>query len=172
MQRNCNDIGFLTMDREKSRGKLKLNLLGSPEVWLGGQVVTGFRSGKAKALLYYLAVTGRAQPRSVLAGLFWGGVAESHARRSLTMTLSNLRRLLGSYLDIDRETIAFKLDSAYGLDVAAFNSEVEGMADTVNLEALKQAIALYRGDFLEGFYLQDAPEFEQWVLIERTRPWP
>ena len=157
------------MDREKSRGKLKLNLLGSPEVWLGGQVVTGFRSGKAKALLYYLAVTGRAQPRSVLAGLFWGGVAESHARRSLTMTLSNLRRLLGSYLDIDRETIAFKLDSAYGLDVAAFDSEVEGMADTVNLEALKQAIALYRGDFLEGFYLQDAPEFEQWVLVERTR---
>ena len=87
------------MSRKKNSGKLELKLLGSPEVWLDGQAVTGFRSSKARALLYYLAVLGRAQPRSVLAGLFWGGVAENHARRSLTMTLSNLRQLVGGHLD-------------------------------------------------------------------------
>ncbi len=150
---------------EKSSGKLELKLLGSPEVWLDGQAVTGFRSGKARALLYYLAVTGRAQPRSVLAGLFWGGVAEMHARRSLTMTLSNLRQLLGGHVDIGREMVAFDLNSPTWLDVAVFEAGAQGQ----NIEALKQAIALYRGDFLEGFYLQDAPEFEQWVLVERTR---
>ncbi|HMR67394.1 MAG TPA: hypothetical protein PKE64_25560, partial [Anaerolineae bacterium] len=94
------------MSREKSSGKLELKLLGSPEVWLDGQAVTGFRSGKARALLYYLAVSGRAQPRSVLAGLFWGGVAETHARRSLTMSLSNLRQLVDGYLEINREKVA------------------------------------------------------------------
>jgi DNA-binding SARP family transcriptional activator/predicted ATPase len=157
------------MSQEKSRGKLELKLLGSPEVWLDGQMVTGFRSGKARALLYYLVVSGRAQPRSVLAGLFWGGVAENHARRSLTMTLSNLRQLVGDYLDIARETVAFDANSSYWLDVAVFEAGAAAGSRGQNIDGLKQAIALYRGDFLEGFYLQDAPEFEQWVLVERTR---
>ncbi len=157
------------MSREKSSGKLELKLLGSPEVWLDGQAVTGFRSGKARALLYYLAVSGRAQPRSVLAGWFWGGVAESHARRSLTVTLSNLRQLVGGYLDIARETVAFDVSGSCWLDVAVFEAGVAAAPRDQNIDALKQAIDLYRGDFLEGFYLQDAPEFEQWLLVERTR---
>ncbi|MCL4301526.1 MAG: tetratricopeptide repeat protein [Anaerolineae bacterium] len=157
------------MSRKKSSGKLNLKLLGSPEVWLDGQVVTGFRSGKARALLYYLAVSGRAQPRSVLTGLFWGEVAEQHARRSLTMTLSNLRQLLGSHLDIARETVAFDANSPYWLDVPVFEAGVAAASQGQDIEELKQAIALYRGDFLEGFYLHDAPEFEQWVLVERAR---
>jgi len=153
------------MTSEKSRRKLELKLLGSPEVWLDGQAVNGFRSAKARALLYYLAVTGRPQPRSVLAGLFWGGVAESHARRSLTMTLSNLRQLVDRHLNISRKMAALDPNSPYGLDVAVFKAG----AQSHKIDELKQAIDLYRGDFLEGFYLQDAPEFEQWVLIERTR---
>ena len=157
------------MSREKSRGKLELKLLGSPEVWLDGQAVTGFRSGKAQALLYYLAVSGRAQPRSVLARLFWGGVAENHARRSLTMTLSNLRQLVGSHLDIAREMVTFDRNSPYWLDVAVFEAGVTAAPRDQNINTLKQAIDLYRGDFLDGFYLHDAPEFEQWLLVERTR---
>jgi hypothetical protein len=27
------------------------------------------------------------------------------------------------------------------------------------------ALTLYRGDFLEGFYVRDAPDFEQWVPV-------
>ena len=28
---------------------------------------------------------------------------------------------------------------------------------------------LVRGEFLEGFYVHDVPEFEQWVVTERAR---
>jgi hypothetical protein len=31
------------------------------------------------------------------------------------------------------------------------------------------ATALYRGDFLDGFYLDGSPAFEQWALLERER---
>ncbi len=31
------------------------------------------------------------------------------------------------------------------------------------------AVALYRGDFLAGFYLDGSPAFEQWALLERER---
>jgi DNA-binding SARP family transcriptional activator/predicted ATPase len=157
------------MNREKSSAKLELKLLGSAEVWLDGRAVTGFRSGKARALLYYLSVSGRAQPRSVLAGLFWGGVAENHARRSLTMTLSNLRQLVGGHLDIARETVAFDTNSPYWLDTAVFEAGVTAASQSQNIDEWEQAIDLYRGDFLEGFYLQDTPEFEQWVSGERIR---
>ncbi len=34
---------------------------------------------------------------------------------------------------------------------------------------LTAATALYRGDFLEGFYLDGSPAFEQWALLERER---
>lgn len=59
---------------------LHLILFGSPEVRHHGQPMTGFRSSKAQALLYYLAVTGRAHTRPTLAGLFWGDQPEASAR--------------------------------------------------------------------------------------------
>ncbi|MBV7339944.1 hypothetical protein KFU94_69400 [Chloroflexi bacterium TSY] len=144
-------------------GKLELRLLGNPEIHLDGKPLSGFRSGKAQALLYYLVITRRAHQRSTLSGLFWGDTTDQYARRNLNRTLSNLRQLVGDHLTITRQTIAFDVESAYWLDLDAFESVDPNPDDMV------QAVALYRGDFLEGFYVQDAPEFEQWVLTERAR---
>jgi len=58
---------------------LQLTLFGSPEARRHGQPVTGFRTSKAQALLYYLAVTGRAHTRATLAGLLWGDQPEDAA---------------------------------------------------------------------------------------------
>lgn len=38
-----------------------------------------------------------------------------------------------------------------------------------SIDALQAAIALYRGDFLDGFYVRGAPEFESWVLAQQAR---
>lgn len=148
--------------------RLEIGLLGPPQVHRDGQPVTGFRSGKAQALLYYLAATRRTHARTVLAGLFWGDVAEQHARRSLTATLSNLRQLVGDHLEIARETVAFHFDTTTRLDVAEFEAGIAVQSVSV-VEPLRQTVDLYRGEFLEGFYIHDAPEFEQWVLLERAR---
>ena len=51
---------------------LRLELLGGLRVSEGDAPVSGFVSLKARALLIYLAVTGRPQPREALAGLLWG----------------------------------------------------------------------------------------------------
>ncbi len=39
----------------------------------------------------------------------------------------------------------------------------------MNLDRLQASLALYRADFLEGFYVRDAPLFETWMLTERAR---
>jgi DNA-binding SARP family transcriptional activator/predicted ATPase/Tfp pilus assembly protein PilF len=154
---------------------LRLNLFGTPEVIFDGAAVRGYESAKVQALLYFLAVTGRAHSREVLATLLWGDLPESTAKRNLTKALTNLRQLIGPYLLIERHSVAFNRVAPYSLDVAIFQVAVEGSAGLKpdnrerDLTPLRQAIGLYRGDFLEGFYVKNALEFEEWALNQRER---
>jgi ABC-type oligopeptide transport system substrate-binding subunit/DNA-binding SARP family transcriptional activator len=152
--------------------RLRLTLLGRVDVCQDGAPVTGFYSAKAQALLYYLAVTGISHSRSALAGLLWADVPEANARASLRQVIANLRRLVGSHLNITRRTVAFNRDSPYWLDVEAFLAGVTGASDTVDeagVEQLQEAVELYRGDFLAGFYVRDAPLFEEWMLAQQAQ---
>ncbi|MFN8441617.1 MAG: BTAD domain-containing putative transcriptional regulator [Caldilineaceae bacterium] len=147
---------------------LQLTLFGSPAVRYHDQPVTGFRSSKAQALLYYLAVTGRSHTRPTLAGLFWGDQPEEAARTSLSKCLSNLRDLVGDTVLIDRQTVVFNRNLPYYLDIEHFLAGIGQSPTPETIPTWQAALALYRGDFLEGFYVRDAPEFEQWVLVQRA----
>ena len=150
-------------------GNLELTLLGSPEVRLDGAPVTGFRVAEAQALLYYLVVTGRPHTRAVLSGLLWGDLPDANARVNLSTVLSSLRRVLGEHLTINRQTVAFNQASSYRLDVAGFEATIGAVPPAASNAALQKAVTLYRGDFLEGFYVRQAPDFEDWMLRERSR---
>jgi len=153
--------------------ELHLSLLGKLQIQLDGAPLSGFVSTKAQALLCYLAVTARPHERLSLASLLWGERPESEARTNLRTVLANLRKLLGPYLLIERETIRFNLDSPYWLDVELFQTVLNPIdrAETgeLVLPPLRQAIDLYRGEFLEGFSVREAPAFEEWLLAQRER---
>ncbi|HSM55035.1 MAG TPA: tetratricopeptide repeat protein [Candidatus Sulfomarinibacteraceae bacterium] len=140
--------------------QLHLSLLGPPQIELNGKPLR-LPSRKAQALLFYLAVTGRAHPRERLAGLLWGGLPQEKAQRNLRVALSKLRRDLDAYLLADRQSLAFNFDCPHRLDVAQFQAACQ--------EQQRRAAALYRGDFLEGFQVRNAPEFEEWVWLTRER---
>jgi len=148
-------------------GVLHFTFLGGFEVSLDGAPVTGFISNKARALLCYLAVDGREQPRENLAALLWGDMPHVKALISLRQALANLRRLLGEHIIVTRHTAAFDRHSAYRLDVAEFAAAVTGFHQRVDPQAGRQADALYRGDFLQGFHVRDAPAFEEWMMTQR-----
>ena len=148
---------------------LRLSLLGNLVISRSGVPVTGFTSSKVPALLCYLAVTRRPHLRPALAGLLWGEQPELTSQANLRKALTNLHKLVGPYVDITRETVAFNHDSSYWLDVEAFEARTGRAAETVGIEPLQEAVDLYRGDFLEGFYLRDAPGFEEWALGQRAR---
>jgi predicted ATPase/DNA-binding SARP family transcriptional activator len=148
-------------------GKLHLALLGRPQIIYNDAPLTGFISVKAEALLYYLAVTGQVHPRDTLSDLLWGEMPEANARKNLTKALSNLRQLLGSLLTIDYQSAGFDPASTYWLDTRYLQETVEASEPT--LDALRQAADLYRGDFLSGLSLKDAPAFEAWLLVEQQR---
>src|SRR6266511_1618432 len=108
---------------------LELKLLGAPEVHLASAPVMGFRSAKAKALLYYLAVSRRAYTRPALAGLLWGDFGEREARMSLSKTLSNLRQLLPSHLAITQQAVAFNWEASYCIDVGCMHALLGTLAN-------------------------------------------
>lgn len=153
---------------------LKLRLLGSPRVEKGETAVTGFVSNKAQALLYYLAVTGEPHTRAKLVGLFWGDSPQKKARTSLRTALYNLQQLVAPHITATRKTVAFDQEQPYWIDVVTFETAITTFrkSDTPTAQdyaRLGTAVGHYRGDLLEGFYIDDAPEFEEWLLLQRER---
>jgi DNA-binding SARP family transcriptional activator len=149
---------------------LRLTLLGKPELSKDGRTVSGFAYRKSLALLAYLAVTGRPHTRDTLIGLFWPEATESNARASLRKTVADLRREVAPYLLITRHEVALNPDVPYYLDVRAFEAAADGADESAaSMGRLKEAVEIYRGDFLEGFYVRGAPGFEDWALAQRAR---
>src|SRR5262249_60924250 len=72
--------------------KLSLRLLGEIEVVRGGERVALPASRKARALLAYLAVTGRPHQRGRLCSMFWD--VPDDPRGALRSTLSKLRAIV------------------------------------------------------------------------------
>jgi DNA-binding SARP family transcriptional activator/predicted ATPase len=152
--------------------RLSLSLLGPFQVTLDGQPVTAFKSNKVRALLAYLAVEAdRPHRREVLAGLLWPDWPDRSALSNLRYDLSHLRQVIGDrtaeppFLLISRDTLQFNAASDYQLDVATFTD----LARREDPSSLEQALALYRGSFLEGFSVGDSPGFEEWALLTRER---
>lgn len=144
---------------------LKLSLLGPLQLTLDNKPLRSLVSAKAQALLCYLAVNGRSHSRHALAGLLWGDLPEADARRNLRGVLMKLREDVAPYLHITHQTMAFNANSPHWFDVTLFQQH---LADG-SIERLQQAIALYRGDFLEAFFVRDAPDFEAWVERQRVQ---
>jgi DNA-binding SARP family transcriptional activator/predicted ATPase len=157
---------------------LRLVLLGKPQISRDGVPVTGFIYNKALALLAYLAVTGRPHSRDALAGLLWGEMPDAAAKANLRKILAALREVAGHELIIDRQTVAFDAESLHWLDTRVLESKLQSLTATSltpanltdrDMRLLDEAVQLYGGDFLEGFYVRGAPAFEEWVLPEREQ---
>jgi DNA-binding SARP family transcriptional activator len=116
---------------------------------------------KHLALLVYLARSPRrTRSREHLTGLFWGDRPEPAARHSLREALRVLRRCAGETgMDADTEQVRLA-DGTVMLDVDL----LEEHAAAAHWE---EAAQLVSGDFLEGFSVADAPEFEDWLAAER-----
>lgn len=149
---------------------LRISLLGGLRISTDEMPIEGFTSAKTLALLCYLATTGRPHLRGSLAALLWGSMPEERAMGSLRRSLHNLRQLVPDYLYASRREVAFRHDKPYWLDVEVFTSAVEGVPlASVSPRVLAAALDLYEGDFLAGFSLRDAPEFEEWMIMQGER---
>jgi serine/threonine-protein kinase len=123
------------------------------------------RQPKRVALLAYLA---SAQPRGfhrrdTLMGLFWPESPQDQARHALRQALHVLRQELGDGVVVTRG------DGDVAVDLATVAVDVLSFERALAQRDYATALAVYRGDFLHGYFVAEALEFERWVDEERTR---
>jgi TolB-like protein len=143
---------------------LAVALLGGFEIRSDG-VPRDLTGQKERALLAILALPpGVGHPRERLAGMLWGDRGEAQARDSLKHALARLRSALGPDTVVaDRQSA--RLDpTAVDVDVARF----EALLRDGRPEAIERALALYRGELLDGISVRD-PGLSNWLAIERER---
>ena len=118
---------------------------------------------KRLGLLVYLAASRRYKRRDTIMPLFWPELDQSRARGALRQAVYVLRRELGDVIRLRGEDDLGVDPAALWLDVEAFETAAEGSDSGT-------AADLYRGDFLDGFFVPGAaPEFDAWMADERTR---
>lgn len=149
---------------------LRLELLGDLQIRAADGALAVISAKKAQALLAFLAVKpAQRVSREKIAALLWSSTGPDQARQSLRQTLSMLRKELTTTLGdshalLDDNDLLGVDETVIACDVAEF----ESLAASGGEAALKTAAALYRGDFLDGFNLNEE-RFDQWVLAERDR---
>jgi DNA-binding SARP family transcriptional activator/TolB-like protein len=129
----------------------------------GNEIRSVLAQPKRLALLAFLAsAPGGFRRRDSLVSLFWPESSTDAARASLRTALSTLRRSLGDDVILTRGNEEVGVDpERLWCDAAAFQAAcADGGLDAAELAG---ALALYRGDLLDGFHVDDAPEFERWL---------
>ena len=138
---------------------LEISLLGPPRVRRDGEPVA-FDTRKATALLAHLALADRPRSREALCELLWPDQDPEHARGALRRTLSTLRKSVGEqWIDTAGDSVALIGD--LDVDVRRFRALAAGDADD-----LADAVEVFRGELLEGFYVRDSPGFDAWYVHE------
>jgi DNA-binding SARP family transcriptional activator len=151
-------------------GVLSIKLLGDLAIARVGEVLPLPPSRKTRALLAYLALTGRAFRREHLCELLWE--IPDDPRGSLRWSLSKLRRLVD---DETRERIvadrlAVRLDTTgLTIDATELAALVGSDLAATPLESLEAAAACHCGTPLEGLELPAFHDYSGWLLGERER---
>jgi len=143
---------------------IRLRVLGSLELRDDGrELLAVLAQPKRVALVTYLAATWptRFHRRDRLLALFWPELEDARARDALNAAVSFLRRELG------RTAIAKRGADEIGLDPNVCWSDVAAFRTALDAGRFEEALALYRGDLLDGFFTDGAAPFHDW--LERTR---
>ncbi|MEZ4620795.1 MAG: tetratricopeptide repeat protein [Caldilineaceae bacterium] len=138
--------------------------------------MTGLASRKADALIAYLACKSQIYPRELLADFLWDDRTHSQSMGNLRVILNSIKNELPNLLTITRQTVSINPMTELWVDAVAFDTVMNPLLQaamppvplsTSTIANLQKALELYQGEFLAGFYLRDAHQFEEWAAFER-----
>jgi len=116
---------------------------------------------QSHALLTLLAAAGeRGSSRDKIVALLWPECDSRRARHRLSQLCHALRQSLGGVITTGAAELR--------LDPSRISSDVGDFKDACAAGDHERAVAAYGGPFLDGFFLNHAPEFERWAERERA----
>src|SRR6266508_4109562 len=150
---------------------LEVQLLGHFALADSGRRVEAVRN--PRLIAYLLLNRDRPIERAEVAFALWPESSDAQALTNLRRELHALRRALPDaerLLAVERRTIQWRPDGPFQLDVAAFEDAVEHAADG-GVDALRAAVAAYRGDLMPAIYddwIEPHPDHLRTMML-RTR---
>jgi len=134
----------------------QVRLLGPPAIFCQGE--PWFPStNRGLALIAYLLEKKEGEARQTLVTMLWD-TNEGSGRHRLRQELYRLHHgPLGEFLRTDRERVRLE----------GVGSDTQDFMRSLDEGDWSRAISLWRGDFLEGFSLNQAEAFDDWLLLER-----
>lgn len=144
---------------------IELITLGQLQLRVRGEAPIGIvdQPKRLAVLTYLVAENAAVHQREKLLAMFWPDTHPERARTALRKVLHHTRQVVGDHVLINQGDDAILVDrtgircDSTALHIAAANGE----DDTV--------LNLYRGEFLSGFYVDGAPDFNTWIEEERQR---
>lgn len=148
---------------------LRIQTLGDLQIRTASGTLADISAKKSQALLVFLAQKpAQRVSRDKLASYLWSSTGPEQARQSLRQTLSTIRKELAAIssekLLIEENDLLAVDETLVSLDSVSFESLVGSGTE----KALEEAVLCYRGEFLDGFSLNEE-RFDQWALGERDR---
>jgi TolB-like protein len=145
---------------------IQLRVLGPIELSDGDRELTRvLAQPKRFALLAHLTIASNGfQRRDSLLALFWPELDDKHARSALNQALRFLRVELGGPTD---SIIVSRGAEEVGIDRSRVWCDAVALQELLSAGRTAEALELYRGDLLQGFFIDAAAGFEDW--LERKR---
>jgi DNA-binding SARP family transcriptional activator/TolB-like protein len=131
----------------------------------GREVRSVLAQPKRLALLVYLAAGvpgGGFARRDTLLAMFWPESSDERGRGAFRQAVLYLRRSLGKGVLVNRA------EDELGIAPGAIQCDATGFRAALAAGDDEAALSLYGGDLLDGFFVADAPGFEQWLEAERA----
>jgi DNA-binding SARP family transcriptional activator len=155
---------------------LRIQLFGKFGAACDGRELEKLDASKAQELLCYLLVhRARPHPRESLAAQLWGDASTEKSKKYLRQALWHLQGVFesepagGELLRAEHDWVQLNSSCDLWLDVEIFERAYTSARGRRNApltdearEGLRDAVELYRGDLLEGWY-------QDWCLFERER---
>jgi ATP/maltotriose-dependent transcriptional regulator MalT/two-component SAPR family response regulator len=153
--------------RAETKPNIKIYTLGQPRIELDGTIVQ-WATTDSKELFFCLLQHPQGLRKEEIGAIFWPGHTPQKLDGIFRSTLYRLRRVLSRNsvaFDAGRYHISREID--YWLDAQDFEKSLDQAASarsTVEeqITLLEQALALHKGDYLEGIYAD-------WCVTERER---
>jgi LuxR family maltose regulon positive regulatory protein len=133
---------------------LRIFGFGLGRVERGGKEIpfSDWKAAGTRYLLFYL-LTHSSQSRDQIAAVLWPDLSASKVKATFHTTKFRLNRALGrEAVYFDGRSYQIPPDLDYWFDVEEFERLLEGTGPGRRVKRLRQAIALYQGDFLEDCY--------------------
>lgn len=157
----------------ESQPRLRVLALGALQVMVGDRVVdaSAWGSARPRELLVYLLAHPEGRTKEQVGLAFWPEASTAQLRNNFHVTLHRLRKALGSANWVTLAGDRYAVDPALvaEFDVADFERDVSTARRALKRQQagaaaqLEQALARYRGDFLDGEPVSD------WHVEHRDR---